>query len=640
MIHRKGFGWLTNFLKGRSSIQKPLWNTDIDNINVDIIKVIESEFDAIFYLNQYPDVAASKINPLHHYSEFGWKEGRNPNSSFNTTYYLRDNPDVLAAGIDPFWHFLVAGRNEGREPLPSEHPSVERHSEYTVCATEFSERYYLLTNPDVAAAGVSPLEHFLTTGWREGRDPNYQFSVRDYLERYDDVRAAEINPFWHYLVAGRAEGRDSFGNSDVKAIPKPVTLLSAELERRVIDSPARLSGDRSGLARLRTALHSAQGYHLTMSHDEFSANVGGVQLCLIRESDAVNQNFGEHVHLFPAQFLPAIVNTQRQIGVLLNKSYVGSFSAEDIISCFPEINLRSPTVAIHSLLGFNIDDIIRFISAARTNAIYYWIHDYSSICAGYTLMRNDWEFCNAPRIDSDACGICRYGEHRATHVDAHSRLFERFPIRLVAPSESAFNVWRKSTTLKPFRVEINPHCTFGSNINHVFNDNSTRTRIGFIGYPSTHKGWKVFKDIALGNSESTELEFFHFGRTPSPDLNVNFRYASADSENLNSTIDAISACNLDAVLSWSLWPETFCIAAYEAVAAGAALITNSNSGNVAAFVKESGYGLILNDESDLRSYLHSADIKAKIGALRPPFRRQILYSQMTVDLIQRDFPCE
>jgi capsular polysaccharide biosynthesis protein len=35
----------------------------------------------------------------------------------------------------------------------------------------FDGVHYLRRNPDVAAAGVDPLTHFLDTGWREGRDP-------------------------------------------------------------------------------------------------------------------------------------------------------------------------------------------------------------------------------------------------------------------------------------------------------------------------------------------------------------------------------------------------------------------------------------------------------------------------------------
>ena len=38
-------------------------------------------FDSDFYTNIYPDIATSGVNPLIHYLQLGWKEGRQPSSS-------------------------------------------------------------------------------------------------------------------------------------------------------------------------------------------------------------------------------------------------------------------------------------------------------------------------------------------------------------------------------------------------------------------------------------------------------------------------------------------------------------------------------------------------------------------------------
>jgi hypothetical protein len=71
----------------------------------------------------------------------------------------------------------------------------------------FEAAWYLVTYPDVAAAGVNPLEHYLRHGAAEGRDPGPLFSTRWYLEAYPDVAAAGVNPLEHYLRRGAAEGR-------------------------------------------------------------------------------------------------------------------------------------------------------------------------------------------------------------------------------------------------------------------------------------------------------------------------------------------------------------------------------------------------------------------------------------------------
>ena len=62
-------------------------------------------------------------------------------------------------------------------------------------------------NPDVAAAGVDPYQHFQTFGWREGRDPNALFDTAGYLSQNPDVATAHIDPLLHFLHFGPDEGR-------------------------------------------------------------------------------------------------------------------------------------------------------------------------------------------------------------------------------------------------------------------------------------------------------------------------------------------------------------------------------------------------------------------------------------------------
>jgi O-antigen biosynthesis protein len=82
------------------------------------MKIVAGEFDADFYLRSYSDVKDAEIDPLRHYVEHGWREGRNPNALFWTTYYVKQNRDVEQSGLNPFAHFLTSGRLDGRKPNP------------------------------------------------------------------------------------------------------------------------------------------------------------------------------------------------------------------------------------------------------------------------------------------------------------------------------------------------------------------------------------------------------------------------------------------------------------------------------------------------------------------------------------------
>src|SRR4029434_1623194 len=77
------------------------------------------------------------------------------------------------------------------------------HPDRVIVARAFDRAFYLKTNEDVADAEVDPLEHFMTFGWREGRDPSPEFSVENYVAAFPQVPASGINPFVHYLPSGR-----------------------------------------------------------------------------------------------------------------------------------------------------------------------------------------------------------------------------------------------------------------------------------------------------------------------------------------------------------------------------------------------------------------------------------------------------
>ena len=112
---------------------------------------------------------------------------------FEAAYYLASNPDVAAAGLDPYQHYEQYGWHEGRNPNPF-----------------FSTSGYLAANLDVKAAGLDPLLHYDQFGWREGRDPGPSFDTNLYLLHNPDVKAAGIDPLLHYGEFGESEGRMPF----------------------------------------------------------------------------------------------------------------------------------------------------------------------------------------------------------------------------------------------------------------------------------------------------------------------------------------------------------------------------------------------------------------------------------------------
>ena len=71
-------------------------------------------FDKNWYLAQYPDVAAKKVNPIWHYLFWGGFEDRDPGPKFSSSWYLSNYPDVTEKRMNPLVHYLRFGKAEGR----------------------------------------------------------------------------------------------------------------------------------------------------------------------------------------------------------------------------------------------------------------------------------------------------------------------------------------------------------------------------------------------------------------------------------------------------------------------------------------------------------------------------------------------
>jgi hypothetical protein len=84
------------------------------------------EFDAVWYLETYPDVAAAGMDPCEHYLVQGFKESRNPSPDFDTRFYRQR---YLNGALDenPLLHFLAhRDRPEVHARMPAGETTIAR----------------------------------------------------------------------------------------------------------------------------------------------------------------------------------------------------------------------------------------------------------------------------------------------------------------------------------------------------------------------------------------------------------------------------------------------------------------------------------------------------------------------------------
>ena len=128
---------------------------------------------------------------------------------------------------------------------------------------------------------------------------------------------------------------------------------------------------------------------------------------------------------------------------------------------------------------------------------------------------------------------------------------------------------------------------------------SAPVTVGFAGVPSAHKGWPRFQHLFRRFSADPACRFVYFGIGPVHIAGLTHIPVHVSAEAPDAMIRAMQAKGVDLVLHWTRWPETFSFSTYETLAAGAFVLTNPLSGNVAAMVEETGRGAVLRDADDL-----------------------------------------
>jgi hypothetical protein len=250
----------------------------------------------------------------------------------------------------------------------------------------------------------------------------------------------------------------------------------------------------------------------------------------------------------------------------------------------------------------------------------------------YNLLRNNILFCNAPDENSPACSACIHGEERKRHRAIMHNLFNQCRFDVVAPSHAALEIWRSRAGLPYRSVGVVEHAAIVPSGSRSAGS-AKRLKVAFLGLPRYHKGWQSYSKLVMCLQDDPRYEFLLFGKEEKLYPPVSWREVIVDQDNPDAMRDALCREDVDVAILWSLWPETFCITAYEAMASGAFLITNENSGNVAELVRASSCGMVLKDDEMLIEAFKKGEVAEKaFEALKRGMQTgRLQFSALTAD---------
>lgn len=352
---------------------------------------------------------------------------------------------------------------------------------------------------------------------------------------------------------------------------------------------------------------------IAFSHDNYLENVGGLQLKIADEQLEVNRSGKGYLHIFPygAGLSLMEFNEDSVIGINLNGEWVGYTHPKILIDYLTEKSseLNVERLSIHHAMGFDLSFVENVIEVAHHPRAVFWLHDFFSLCSGYRLLRNDLEFCGVPDVKSNACSLCIYGERRTKHLTEFESFFTRNAVEVISPSEFALELWRKGFPVKGITSIVCPNASLDYQKPIPNASKKSAIKVAFVGFPVYHKGWETWLKLTDKFGSDPRFEFILFSETRLPSRNFKNISVSVTKERRSQMIEALQDNNIDVAFLWSICPETFSFTLYESLSAGCTILTNRNSGNIQAYVREHPEtGIVLDDENALMTLFEGSGL--------------------------------
>ncbi|WP_138918904.1 hypothetical protein [Nitrospirillum viridazoti] len=523
-------------------------------------------------------------------------------------------------------------------------------------APYFDADFYRVTYPGAhseggAASAAALLAQYCEAGWRQGRNPSSTFDTAYYLAANPDVAEAGVNPFWHYIVAGKGEGRRGYPTDRHRRTM--LRILSTLDEKAADAAQPPLAITRISRARLMEALSlerplqgasgaetpegDVRGVVVAIDHGPAAVPMGGGSVLIRNERRRFIALGYRYIHLRPAGPPPA---THRDgpagegIEVSVDGERVGLSDYTELAHVLVEVlGAQAPhrVFTVHGILGHNVTGVIAVQRAVRPARNWFWIHDFSSLCANPLLLRNDLSFCGAPPPDSPACGVCLHGKARRHHLLLVKQLFNAIDFDVIAPSRSALELWQGTGTLPHLSATVLAQSRLAEQgLRRLLGDDDTLlglpdipVRVAFIGSPSFHTGWEVFEELVQTLQGCFSYRFHHLaplgcfrhlaGVTEVPILAMDGSETNAPATDDGPPLaEALVAHGIDLVLVPTVLPETVSFVVHEAAAAGADVVALADSGDIADSILGQGRGRVFASDRALLDFFITFEAVAHV----------------------------
>ncbi|MCP4346571.1 MAG: hypothetical protein GY795_13730 [Desulfobacterales bacterium] len=355
-----------------------------------------------------------------------------------------------------------------------------------------------------------------------------------------------------------------------------------------------------------------RNYVLAVSHSDYLVSLGGTEKVLHEEQAELAKHNISYIQVYSSGLSDEYAKKKylnQLTGVNVDSVPVGKFTVVQLGLILQILSLSGTANAvathIHHLMKMSVLGVKHLINAAQAHKLRIFLHDYYTICPQINLLKNGREFCGGPPVNSSECGECGWKEARHLHFRMVSALFKSVDAEFMTPSRVAAGICSNSFPELANHIRVVPH-----QIRHLYNGNKAKSaediavsgycpKIAYIGYESVVKGLETWWRLTSESRIQEQYELFHLGASGMNIQGVKYIPVSFLEKGPDAMIDALKKYQIDIAFLWSICPETYSFSVNEAFAANCFVVTNKFSGNIADQVKETGRGVVFNDETEM-----------------------------------------
>ena len=115
-VKRSGINPLVHYIKsGRKEGRLPNSAFNIKKLD-EYTSILHSGLFDDEWFSKYYSIDRSDVDLVKYYVNDYLNYGLNPSPDFDTMWYLEEYPDIKESGINPFVHYIKNGKKEGRKP--------------------------------------------------------------------------------------------------------------------------------------------------------------------------------------------------------------------------------------------------------------------------------------------------------------------------------------------------------------------------------------------------------------------------------------------------------------------------------------------------------------------------------------------